>query len=71
MALPNPGMTIDLERTALLITDPQNDFLSPGDQECGWKIAGRKGAAVRLGLNPSTLRSRIEKLGISKPSRAP
>ncbi len=29
MALPNPGMTIDPERTALLITDPQNDFLSP------------------------------------------
>ena len=29
MALPNPGMIIDPERTALLITDPQNDFLSP------------------------------------------
>ncbi len=29
MALPNPGMTIDPERTALVITDPQNDFLSP------------------------------------------
>ena len=29
MALPNPGMTIDPERTALVLTDPQNDFLSP------------------------------------------
>ena len=28
--LPNPGMQIDPERTALVITDPQNDFLSPG-----------------------------------------
>ncbi len=27
--LPNPGMQIDPERTALVITDPQNDFLSP------------------------------------------
>jgi len=26
-ALPDPGMEIDLERTALVITDPQNDFL--------------------------------------------
>lgn len=29
MALPNPGFEIDPERTALLVTDPQNDFLSP------------------------------------------
>jgi nicotinamidase-related amidase len=29
MALPNPGFDIDPERTALLVTDPQNDFLSP------------------------------------------
>jgi isochorismate hydrolase len=29
--LPKPGMQIDPTRTALLITDPQNDFLSgPG-----------------------------------------
>ena len=28
-ALPDPGMEIDPERTAVLITDPQNDFLSP------------------------------------------
>ena len=28
-ALPDPGMVIVEGRTALLITDPQNDFLSP------------------------------------------
>ncbi len=38
MALPNPGMTIDLERTALLITDPQNDFLSP--EGVMWSVVG-------------------------------
>ncbi len=27
--LPDPGVTIVDGRTALLITDPQNDFLSP------------------------------------------
>ncbi len=32
-----------------------------------WKIDGPKGAAVILGLNPSTLRTRIQKLGIPKP----
>jgi biuret amidohydrolase len=30
MDLPSPGMTIDTRRTALVITDLQNDFLSPG-----------------------------------------
>lgn len=38
MALPNPGMTIDPERTALVLTDPQNDFLSP--EGVTWGIVG-------------------------------
>ena len=29
MELPSPGMIIDPRRTALVITDLQNDFLSP------------------------------------------
>jgi PAS domain S-box-containing protein len=33
----------------------------------GWRIGGPKGAAVVLGLNPSTLRFRMKKLGIRKP----
>lgn len=32
-----------------------------------WRIEGEKGAAVILQMNPSTLRSRIRKLNISKP----
>jgi formate hydrogenlyase transcriptional activator len=33
-----------------------------------WKIDGPKGAAGLLKLNPSTLRSRIKKLGIRRSS---
>jgi transcriptional regulator with GAF, ATPase, and Fis domain len=33
-------------------------------KESGWKIKGKGNAAERLGINPSTLRSRIQKLGI-------
>jgi nicotinamidase-related amidase len=36
--LPNPGMQIDPERTALVITDPQNDFLSP--KGVTWGVVG-------------------------------
>jgi len=34
-----------------------------------WIIEGKRAAATRLGLNPSTLRSRMEKLGIKKARR--
>jgi len=34
--------------------------------ETGWVIHGRKGAAEILGINSSTLRSRMAKLGIKK-----
>jgi len=33
----------------------------------GWRVKGKKGAAEILGLNPSTLRFRIKKLGIQFP----
>ncbi len=38
MALPTPGFEIDPERTALLVTDPQNDFLSPDGVT--WDLVG-------------------------------
>ena len=38
MTLPDPGMAIDRERTALLVTDPQNDFLSEGGVT--WGVVG-------------------------------
>lgn len=37
--LPDPGMTVDLEHTALVVTDPQNDFLSP--QGVTWGVVGK------------------------------
>jgi transcriptional regulator with GAF, ATPase, and Fis domain len=35
--------------------------------DCGWRISGHGNAAERLGMNRSTLRSRMEKLGIDRP----
>ena len=35
-------------------------------QKTGWRIDGTKGAALLLGINPSTLRSRMRKYGISR-----
>jgi nicotinamidase-related amidase len=38
-ALPDPGMEIVKGRTALVITDPQNDFLSP--EGVAWGVVGK------------------------------
>ena len=37
-------------------------------EQVGWRIYGPLGAANRLGINPSTLRSRMKKLGLSRPT---
>jgi len=39
--------------------------------DLNWRIDGPKGAARVLGINPSTLRTRMAKLGISKPNGRP
>jgi PAS domain S-box-containing protein len=37
----------------------------------GWRIRGAGGAAERLGLKPSTLETRLAKLGMRRPDRTP
>ncbi|MFO0915338.1 MAG: sigma 54-interacting transcriptional regulator [Pirellulales bacterium] len=36
--------------------------------QTGWVIEGPRGAAQKLGLHPNTLRSRMKKLGLSRPA---
>jgi len=38
-------------------------------EETNWVLGGPKGAAVRLGINRSTLQFRMKKMGISRPAR--
>ena len=33
-----------------------------------WRVSGKKGAALILGLKPTTLEARMKKLGISRPT---
>ena len=37
-------------------------------RKTGWKIKGANGAAELLGLKPTTLLSRIEKMGLKRPA---
>lgn len=52
-ALPDPGVTIEPGRTALLITDPQNDFLHPDGVT--WGVVGKSVTANNTVENIDTL----------------
>jgi nicotinamidase-related amidase len=51
--LPDPGMAIDLSNTALVLTDPQNDFLSPDGVT--WGVVGKSVEANETVQNIETL----------------
>jgi formate hydrogenlyase transcriptional activator len=48
------------------MTETERDYILSVLQECNWKIHGQGGAAEILDLHPSTLKSRMTKLGIEK-----
>jgi len=48
--------------------DSEQDRIRQVLEQAGWRIYGPLGAANRLGINPSTLRSRMKKLGLSRPT---
>ncbi len=53
----SPVALCDLERRHILKTL----------ERAGWRVSGDKGAAALLGLRPTTLESRMKKLGIRRP----
>jgi formate hydrogenlyase transcriptional activator len=56
-------------RQGATLEDLQRSHILRVMQQTGWRVEGPKGAARILGLNPSTLRSRMLNLGIRKQSR--
>ena len=62
MALPNPSMTIDPERTALVLTDPQNDFLSP--EGVTWGMVGKNVTENHTVENIESLLKIAKKVGM-------
>ncbi|MBT6611667.1 MAG: sigma-54-dependent Fis family transcriptional regulator, partial [Deltaproteobacteria bacterium] len=45
----------------------ERDYIKQALERSEWKVSGKNGAAEFLGLNRSTLRARMRKLGIVKP----
>ena len=61
-ASPSPGLA---KKT---LADVEREHILQVLQKTGGRISGSKGAAAILGLNPSTLRARLRKLGVT-PSK--
>ena len=49
------------------LLEVEKEYILKTLRSTGWRISGPRGAAQGLGINPSTLRARIKKLGIIRP----
>jgi PAS domain S-box-containing protein len=56
---------------ARTLSDLERDHIVATLEQTYWRLEGESGAAALLGMNPSTLRSRMRKHGIRRPARRP
>ena len=57
----------DLTRAQKTLDEVERDYIFQVLEETRWKVSGKNGASEILGLDRSTLRARMRKLGIVKP----
>lgn len=61
------GINIDDIGTFLTLQESEKLHITKALESTHWRVSGAKGAASILGMNPTTLESRLKKLGIKKP----
>jgi formate hydrogenlyase transcriptional activator len=54
---------------AITLEDAEREHIRKALEHTGWVVAGRNGAAARLGIKRSTLYFKMQKLGISRTKR--
>lgn len=69
IALP-PSSSASAGKRSVKMIDVETDHIRSVLESSGWRIRGAAGAADRLGLRPTTLETRMAKLGICRPKRA-
>jgi formate hydrogenlyase transcriptional activator len=68
------AVPMEAERSAPFtgpLEEVERTYISRVLEDTDWFIEGHRGAAAILGLSPSTLRSRMQKLGIKRPPSRP
>ena len=62
--------TVSTATTSHRLEDVEREHVLRILESSGWRIRGLNGAAEKLGLKPTTLESRMAKLGIQRPGSA-
>ena len=62
-----PAASTALARRSAKLEDVEREHLRTVLESTGWRVRGVDGAARRLGLKPTTLDSRLSKLGLRRP----
>ena len=69
VALPAPA-AVPVPATAMTLASLEVEHIRSVLESTNWRVRGRGGAAERLGLKPTTLESRMARLGINRPAVA-
>ena len=64
-----PGSQEQIENQSERLEDVERNHIQKILEHTGWRVRGEGGAAEILGLNESTLRYRMKKLGIQRPGK--
>jgi transcriptional regulator with GAF, ATPase, and Fis domain len=65
IAVPVPSVAS--AKQSIKLADVEKEHIRTVLESTGWRIRGSAGAADRLGLKPTTLETRMAKLGLSRP----
>jgi transcriptional regulator with GAF, ATPase, and Fis domain len=65
-----PAARAGTHQRSATLADVEMEHIRSVLESTGWRIRGAGGAAERLGLKPTTLETRMAKLGFSRPERA-
>jgi transcriptional regulator with GAF, ATPase, and Fis domain len=71
LTLALPAATNNTATGSERLVDVQKEHIRNVLASVGWRIRGAGGAAERLGLRPTTLETRMAKLGLTRPTAAP
>ena len=66
-----PAPTAAAGKRSARLTDVEKEHIRSVLDSAGWRIRGPAGAADRLGLPPTTLETRMAKLGLTRPKHRP
>jgi len=65
-----PAASAASSRRSAKLVDVEREHIRQVLESTGWRIRGLNGAAERLGLQPTTLETRLAKLGLKRPRQS-